>query len=59
MYVGDGISDRCASLLADVVFARAGLAEWLDAQGVGYIPYGDFHDVLRWLKNDPDVAEAA
>jgi 2-hydroxy-3-keto-5-methylthiopentenyl-1-phosphate phosphatase len=59
VYVGDGISDRCASLLADVVFARAGLAEWLDEQGVGYIPYGDFHDVLRWLKNDPDVAEAA
>ena len=59
VYVGDGISDRCASLLADVVFARAQLADWLDEQGVGYIPYGDFHDVLRWLMNDPSVMEAA
>jgi 2-hydroxy-3-keto-5-methylthiopentenyl-1-phosphate phosphatase len=42
-----------------VVFARAQLAEWLDQEGVGYIPYGDFHDVLRWLTTDPLVAEAA
>jgi 2-hydroxy-3-keto-5-methylthiopentenyl-1-phosphate phosphatase len=59
VYVGDGISDRCASLLADVVFARAQLADWLDEQGVGYIPYGDFHDVLRWLTTDPSLVEAA
>ena len=31
-YVGDGISDRCVSLAAERVFARDGLARWLDAQ---------------------------
>src|SRR5262249_52675222 len=38
-YVGDGISDRCVSLAADRVFARDGLARWLDAQGVLYEPF--------------------
>jgi 2-hydroxy-3-keto-5-methylthiopentenyl-1-phosphate phosphatase len=45
VYVGDGISDRCVSLAADRLFARDGLARWLDEQGRGYEPYGDLHDV--------------
>jgi 2-hydroxy-3-keto-5-methylthiopentenyl-1-phosphate phosphatase len=45
VYVGDGISDRCVSLAAERVFARDGLARWLDAQGAAYEPYGDLHDV--------------
>jgi 2-hydroxy-3-keto-5-methylthiopentenyl-1-phosphate phosphatase len=45
VYVGDGISDRCVSLAASRVFARAGLAEWLDHGGVAYEPYNDLHDV--------------
>ena len=44
-YVGDGISDRCVSLAADRLFARDGLARWLDEQGVGYEPFDDLHDV--------------
>jgi 2-hydroxy-3-keto-5-methylthiopentenyl-1-phosphate phosphatase len=48
-YVGDGISDRCVSLAADRVFARDGLAVWLDEQGAAYEPYGDLHDVRRAL----------
>jgi 2-hydroxy-3-keto-5-methylthiopentenyl-1-phosphate phosphatase len=34
--VGDGISDRKAALLADVLFAKAGLARWCDRSGVPY-----------------------
>lgn len=49
-YVGDGISDRCVSGLADVVFARAGLAEWLDQQERAYVPYDDFHEVIRGVQ---------
>jgi HAD superfamily phosphoserine phosphatase-like hydrolase len=48
-YVGDGYSDRCASELADRVFARSGLARYLDARGIAYEPYDDLHDVARAL----------
>jgi 2-hydroxy-3-keto-5-methylthiopentenyl-1-phosphate phosphatase len=50
VYVGDGYSDRCPSLAAERVFARAGLAEYLDAEGVRYEPFEDLHDVLRALE---------
>jgi 2-hydroxy-3-keto-5-methylthiopentenyl-1-phosphate phosphatase len=41
-FVGDGYSDRCAALAADRVFARDGLAAYLDERGVGYEPFTDF-----------------
>ncbi len=59
VYVGDGISDRCASLLADAVFARADLASWLEDQGVPFTPFDDFHDVIRVLERDLELVEAA
>jgi 2-hydroxy-3-keto-5-methylthiopentenyl-1-phosphate phosphatase len=42
VFVGDGYSDRCAALAADRVFARDGLAEYLDGRGVDYEPFTDF-----------------
>ena len=45
VFVGDGWSDRCASLAADRVFARTGLAEYLDEQGVPYSSYETLNDV--------------
>jgi 2-hydroxy-3-keto-5-methylthiopentenyl-1-phosphate phosphatase len=50
VYVGDGYSDRCPSLAAERIFARAGLAEYLEAEGVRYEPFEDLHDVLRALE---------
>jgi 2-hydroxy-3-keto-5-methylthiopentenyl-1-phosphate phosphatase len=50
VYVGDGYSDRCAALAAERVFARAGLAEYLAAEGVRYEPFDDLHDVARALE---------
>ena len=50
VYVGDGYSDRCAALAAGRVFARAGLAEYLSAQGGAYEPFDDLTDVLRALE---------
>jgi 2-hydroxy-3-keto-5-methylthiopentenyl-1-phosphate phosphatase len=44
-YVGDGISDRCVSLAADRIFARDGLARWLDERGTVYEAFDDLHDV--------------
>ncbi len=48
-YAGDGVSDRCVSLAAERRFARAGLADWLDDQGVGYEPFDDLYDIARAL----------
>ncbi len=45
VYVGDGYSDRCAALVSARVFARAGLAEWLVAEGVPFEPFGDFYEL--------------
>ena len=49
VFVGDGWSDRCASLAADRVFARTGLAVYLDEQGIPYEPYETFFDVAAAL----------
>lgn len=49
VFVGDGLSDRCASLASDRVFARAGLAAYLDREGVPYEPYETFFDVAAAL----------
>lgn len=48
-YAGDGYSDRCAALAADLVFARDGLAEWLAAEGVSFVPFESLHDVAAAL----------
>ena len=50
VYVGDGYSDRCAAELADRVFARRALAAYLEARGVAYERFDDFHDVIRGLE---------
>jgi 2-hydroxy-3-keto-5-methylthiopentenyl-1-phosphate phosphatase len=49
VFVGDGVSDRCVSLAAERVFARAGLARWLDARGVAYEPFEDFVELAGTL----------
>jgi 2-hydroxy-3-keto-5-methylthiopentenyl-1-phosphate phosphatase len=48
-YVGDGYSDRCAALAADRVFARDGLAEWLEQEGVAFERFDDLRDVATAL----------
>ena len=42
-YVGDGFSDRCVSRAASRVFARDGLADYLEVQNVAFEPFDDFH----------------
>jgi len=49
VFVGDGWSDRCASLAADRVFARTGLADYLDEEGVPYERYETLRDVAAAL----------
>ncbi len=47
--VGDGASDQKAALLADVLFAKDGLARWCDRTATPYRPFtvlADVHDAL-------------
>ena len=50
VYVGDGYSDRCVALAAGRVFARNGLAEYLEDQGVPYEPFETLEDVAAALE---------
>jgi 2-hydroxy-3-keto-5-methylthiopentenyl-1-phosphate phosphatase len=45
IYVGDGYSDRCAALAATRVFARDGLARYLDKLSIPYELFTDFRDI--------------
>jgi 2-hydroxy-3-keto-5-methylthiopentenyl-1-phosphate phosphatase len=49
VYAGDGYSDRCVALSADRVFARRGLAAFLDEQGVAYEWFDDLHEIAAAL----------
>jgi 2-hydroxy-3-keto-5-methylthiopentenyl-1-phosphate phosphatase len=49
VYAGDGFSDRCVALAASRVFARDGLARYLETRGVVFEPFDDFYDVARLL----------
>jgi 2-hydroxy-3-keto-5-methylthiopentenyl-1-phosphate phosphatase len=52
VYAGDGYSDRCVALAAERVFARDGLAEYLDEQGVPYERFEDLRDVAAGFGRD-------
>ena len=49
VYVGDGFSDRCVALAASRVFARDGLADYLEAQEFPFERFDDFHGLARAL----------
>lgn len=50
VYVGDGYSDHCAALAADRIFARDGLARYLDREAVAYEPFVDFAELGAELR---------
>ncbi len=51
VYVGDGYSDRCVSLAATRVFARDGLASYLDGLGHPFEPFTDFSHLATALED--------
>jgi 2-hydroxy-3-keto-5-methylthiopentenyl-1-phosphate phosphatase len=56
VYVGDGISDRCVSGIADLVFARADLARFLADDGVTFLPFENFVEVRERLEAPSTLA---
>jgi len=53
LFAGDGHSDLDAALAADVVFAKATLANELDARGVAFYPFDSLEPVLAFLEAVP------
>jgi 2-hydroxy-3-keto-5-methylthiopentenyl-1-phosphate phosphatase len=49
VFVGDGYSDRCASLACERVFARDSLARYLHEEGVPFEPFESLADVAAAL----------
>jgi len=49
VYVGNGLSDRCPSEYADLVFAKGELMEHCRREGIKCISYSNFRDVEREL----------
>jgi len=47
VYVGDGLSDRCPSETADLVFAKGELMKHCRVRGVDYVEFRNFRDVER------------
>jgi 2-hydroxy-3-keto-5-methylthiopentenyl-1-phosphate phosphatase len=50
VYVGDGRSDFCVSARADLLFAKAALADYAAARAQPFIPFETFDDVTRALE---------
>jgi 2-hydroxy-3-keto-5-methylthiopentenyl-1-phosphate phosphatase len=50
IFIGDGLSDVCAALVADKVFAKDSLAIDLAKRGRPYTPYRSLAEVLRYLE---------
>ncbi len=49
IYIGDGYSDHCPARYADLVFAKAHLADFCRNQGRPYVAFDDFSDILPHL----------
>lgn len=50
VYIGDGITDYCPARRADFVLAKGSLARYCEREGIDYLPFSDFHDVVRALR---------
>lgn len=50
IYIGDGISDECAARRGDLLFAKGKLARFCEREGINYIPYETFADILEYFQ---------
>jgi len=56
VYIGDGLSDGCASRYCDVVFAKDLLAGLCRERGQPFVPFETLEDVVRVLRDGRDGA---
>ncbi|MFA5090534.1 MAG: MtnX-like HAD-IB family phosphatase [Candidatus Omnitrophota bacterium] len=51
-YIGDGLSDICASRHADIVFAKEHLLRYARKKKMDYIAYRSMQDIYRYFKRN-------
>ena len=56
IYVGDGLSDVCPALVADIVFAKDSLALEMTRRGLPFRPFRSLIDVHEFLQGEYDGA---
>ncbi|MBM7582933.1 2-hydroxy-3-keto-5-methylthiopentenyl-1-phosphate phosphatase [Caldicoprobacter guelmensis] len=47
IFIGDGTTDRCAAREADLVFAKGRLKDYCAEQGIQYVPFDSFYDIIQ------------
>jgi 2,3-diketo-5-methylthio-1-phosphopentane phosphatase len=47
VYIGDGLSDKCAVTEADFVFAKDDLRRFCEKEGIQHYPFHNFGDVIQ------------
>ncbi|MCL2033838.1 MAG: MtnX-like HAD-IB family phosphatase [Oscillospiraceae bacterium] len=52
IYIGDGLTDRCAVQKADLIFAKNDLARYCHANGLPYLPFESFADITRYISEE-------
>jgi 2,3-diketo-5-methylthio-1-phosphopentane phosphatase len=50
VFIGDGVSDFCASNYADIVFAKGKLASYCWKNNITYFEYKNFNDILNKIR---------
>ncbi len=50
VFVGNGVTDRCAALTANLTFAKDELAQWCRSQKIEAAPFANFGDVEKELR---------
>ena len=51
IFIGDGLTDRCAAKRADVVFAKEALEDFCKENNLPYIKFNNFIDILENLES--------
>ena len=49
VFAGNGVTDRCGALAADLTFAKDELGPWCAGQGMGAVGYSTFDDIEQEL----------
>lgn len=49
IFIGDGLTDRCMALKAELVFAKDGLAKFCEQEKINYIEFSTFQDIIGYL----------